>query len=417
MGVDSAWPYLANVEGVEYPEVVPKDSFTRVHLDMPAIYFALARSIHCHKTFAEMKRHMNSPANVDMPYILPSGISRFLDSIDVSPISKRDAKAVKLETDAIKSSAEFLSLIGSESTLPTTPATIFEVDISAAIDTTLLRKFSKDQGILHFDGPKTIQKTYAHEKREKSRIGAIAAFVHKASSVLSHIANLQSQVNLITAAGNPKPTKNQILRVVKIIRGPLLKAWINTKAMSHKDWRALGGQLSSKGWTVHACSGEADVCIARHAEEEQEDTVVASGDSDNVFHGAAYVLRKSPRGGQFFSYDIGAVLGTLGISYQQWQAIAVLSENDYDPKLPGQSFATIVETIRGMPEKLSSNSYVDEYCSTRSVDRTLFKNSVKVFIENKEDRAAGGVSENNGSKLVDHLMMHVVNEISKLRQR
>ncbi|GJJ72616.1 hypothetical protein EMPS_04974 [Entomortierella parvispora] len=408
MGVASTWPYLANIEGLEYPEVVPKDVFPRVHIDIPAILFALVRSIRCNKIFAEMKNHMNSSANLEAPYMLPAEISLFL------------TKVPPLETDAIKSNTEFLSLIGSESTLPPVPSAIFEIDISAAIDKTLLKKFSKDQGILHFDGARTIQKTYARQKRDRSRIGAIAAFVHKASSVLSHLAHLHSQVSLKTAAGKAKPTKNQVLRLVKRIRGPLIKAWINTKAISHKDWDTLGNQLGSKGWKVHACPGEADVCISRHAEEEQEDTVVASADSDNVFHGASYVLRKSPQGGRYYKYDIGAILGSLELSYEQWQAVAVLAENDYDRKVPGLGLTKIVDTIRDMdemPDMPKAVDYVKKFCSQKSIDQAVFENSVDIFVDNKQDIDTGIILEDNAAKLVDHLMLHIVNEVSKLRYR
>jgi len=418
MGVDNAWPFLASIEGLEFPEVEPKDAYAKVHLDVPAIYFALFRSIQCHKAFSEMKKQMNAPVNIKTPYVAPANISGLLASIKVPPpTSKRTTKTIKLEVDVIKKNPKFLSTISPQSTLPPVPDTFSGNDTSTPLDKVLLKKFSKDQAILHFDGPKTTQKRYAHEKREASRTGSIANFVQKAATVLAQIAVLQSQVDKTTAAGNPKPTKNQILRVVKVINRSLLKAWINTKAVPHRDWKALAEQLDEKGWTVHGCTGEADVCISRHAEEEEEDTVVASADSDNLFHGAAFVLRKSPRGGRFFTYDIGAVLGSLRISYEQWQAIAVLAENDYDQKLPGQSFATIVETIRDMPNKPTSNDYVNDYCSMQSIDPTSFKNSTDIFIDNKEDRDMDAVSENNGTKLVDHLMMHVVNEVSKLRQR
>ena len=60
MGVDNAWPFLASIEGLEFPEVEPKYAYAKVHLDMPATYLALFRSIQCHKAAADAlyKNHL-----------------------------------------------------------------------------------------------------------------------------------------------------------------------------------------------------------------------------------------------------------------------------------------------------------------------------------------------------------------------
>ncbi|KAF9271165.1 hypothetical protein BGZ68_004121, partial [Mortierella alpina] len=104
---------------------------------------------------------------------------------------------------------------------------------------------------------------------------------------------------------------------------------------SKPDTRMLStikAELSSAGWTVVTCSGEADVYVAllERADAGDGGITVVTTDSDMLFHNISTVIRQDPVSkSKFWSFEVPKVRRELDISEEAWTLCAVLSENDY----------------------------------------------------------------------------------------
>ena len=82
-----------------------------------------------------------------------------------------------------------------------------------------------------------------------------------------------------------------------------------------KDGLTTG--LEKLGWGICRCQGEADVCVGRKADQHPGQVVVASADSDMLFHRVRVLLRKNTNSHTFTSHKVEDVIRKLDVSEAQ----------------------------------------------------------------------------------------------------
>ncbi|KAG0329613.1 hypothetical protein BGZ99_001220 [Dissophora globulifera] len=95
------------------------------------------------------------------------------------------------------------------------------------------------------------------------------------------------------------------------------RAWSRARIIESESKERLVANLEALGWEACHRYGEADTCTVRRAEGVGR-LVVASSDSDHLFHGATQMLRKVLRSSSISSYNIRVITDKLGIIMDQW---------------------------------------------------------------------------------------------------
>ncbi|KAF9082446.1 hypothetical protein BGX23_012456 [Mortierella sp. AD031] len=120
----------------------------------------------------------------------------------------------------------------------------------------LSSRLSKETATIHADGPRSVEKEHAHQKRD--------------SALERQLVNFEKDY----ADGKIKGTKNLCRRIKAVYRAP-------PEALRH-----VLNVLEEKGWRVCHCNHQADRCIARHVKDatELENVRVITKDSDSVVY-------------------------------------------------------------------------------------------------------------------------------------
>jgi len=83
---------------------------------------------------------------------------------------------------------------------------------------------------------------------------------------------------------------------------------------------------------VCECRGEADVCIST----QHGPVVVATSDSDFLFHGVNIVFRQDPQQrSKYHSYDVQDMLEVLGMTEDAWIVAGTVSKKRLQYKYSG----------------------------------------------------------------------------------
>ncbi|KAF9965990.1 hypothetical protein BGZ73_001191 [Actinomortierella ambigua] len=149
--------------------------------------------------------------------------------------------------------------------------------------------------------------------------------------------------------------------------------------------------MTTKGWRVVQCSGEADVEIAKVCSPTD---IVVSRDSDFfAYQSVDHIWRPMGYGNRssVARYHISDILATLQLTRSQLTAMCIVTTNDYSANVPslGISNYSLIKNINGgMPivfSALAATDIVDNYLQLSSVklknkNGQLFLNSIKVFI-------------------------------------
>ena len=154
--------------------------------------------------------------------------------------------------------------------------------------------------------------------------------------------------------GAPSPipcTRSRRQKVVKLSKAAL-RNWKYARGIEPATRARLVGHLTHSGWTVCQCIGEADVCISRQPWQGQgpaprRHVVVASSDSDFLFHKVHILLRQDPqRRSTFYQIDIvNDVINPLGVTEVEWLSAGIISNNDYSPSILRWSFSRNLKGI------------------------------------------------------------------------
>ncbi|KAF9082320.1 hypothetical protein BGX29_003945 [Mortierella sp. GBA35] len=128
--------------------------------------------------------------------------------------------------------------------------------IGLTIHNILSSRLSKETATIHADGPRSVEKEHAHQKRDSALERQLEKFEKD------------------YAEGKIKGTKNLCRRIKAVYRAP-------PEALRH-----VLNILEEKDWRVCHCNHQADRCIARHVKDatELENVRVITKDSDSVVY-------------------------------------------------------------------------------------------------------------------------------------
>lgn len=254
-----------------------------------------------------------------------------------------------------------------------------------------------DSTVLHFDGPETSQKGRAREARR-----------NRSSKNVQEVTDLAAKIHTImTAADNTPISRTKKRRMLRLNRR-VKQCWGSARIIDSATKFDLVAGLEGLGWKTCRCQGEADVCIGRKADKHPGEVVVASSDSDMLFHRVKELIRKVPRSCTFTSYNLEDVLQKLEVSEAQWVVAGVVTNNDYTRHVPGQSFPKNLALVRECDAR-SNQDVLDQYCAKLGVNSTMFGSAKDVFFDRFETTEADSTS----NEAVDAVMKELVNSVTR----
>ncbi|KAG0037180.1 hypothetical protein BGZ83_003516 [Gryganskiella cystojenkinii] len=213
-------------------------------------------------------------------------------------------------------------------------------EVAKVVEKMFDRYYKKAEDFIHFDGPPTIEKTFAHQRRQ-------AASAKKYSKLSENLVIAETRLSHMEAT--PKISNSGLSRFKKFLGKVLFPSWINTRGLDARAIKVIVSELQDTyGWSSHQCDGQFDICAGKLA-LENEDLVVVTTDSDLLFMGVKELIRLQPKGTRFYSYPIKKIREHLGLkSKDEWIAAAIISLNDYDKSVGRTSFKTAVEEIKAI---------------------------------------------------------------------
>lgn len=243
------------------------------------------------------------------------------------------------------------------------------------------RFYKKSEDFIHYDGPPTTQKAFAHGRRKLATKTQILKLLEYLIIAEARLSQMETKPNL---------SNSQVSRFKSFLSKVLFPCWIRTRGVDPRATRAIVNELQeSHGWKAHLCAGQFDICVARKA-QENPGLIVVSTDSDLMFVGAERLFRFHPKGTRFYCYPIEDVIRHCGLETQEeWVAAAVVSHNDCDPSVGRTSFSTAIKDIsvirknwaRKKSKDLSVNGYVKELCRRKDVHHDVVDKSLDSFVK------------------------------------
>jgi hypothetical protein len=286
--------------------------------------------------------------------------------------------------------------------------------VANVINKMLDRYYKKSEDFIHYDGPPTAQKYFAHEKRRTAHITKIG----KMSDILA-----ATEKRLLQMESNPNLSNSQLSRFKAHLRKSVFPVWIDTRGLDPRATKVVVRELGhTHGWKSHQCQGQFDICAGRFARQDPNLTVVTS-DSDLMFMGVKELVRFQPKGTRFYSYPIEKMIAHCGLKTAgEWVAAAVISLNDYDPSIGRTSFKTAIEEIKAIKKSWSRKGnadrsvegYVKEYCKKKKVDVASVKNSIDSFVKLEETPLE---SFQQGDDELDDSICRIVYRVEALSRR
>ena len=283
--------------------------------------------------------------------------------------------------------------------------------LAKSINRTLDNTYNKSNNV-HFDGPGTIQKKFAHSRRAKSRGKGLHSFQEIVKAINDRLDVLEAK---------PAVSRGQLSRIFAMVKKSLVRSWKAIRKVDQTTLSELARILKADhGWNCHTCTGQMDICIAKEALADKE-IVAISQDSDLLFTGIKTLVRFKPKGNTFVEYPVKKIFTSLGIkSLEAWIACAVLTLNDYDSSAARQSFGPIVKAVSDIYTKYRHSKdrtairLVEIYCQEQKVSVTDIHNSVESFIELREDLDPDHDSSNDK---VDEAVRAIFVRVEGLRSR
>ncbi|KAG0028667.1 hypothetical protein BGZ83_005037, partial [Gryganskiella cystojenkinii] len=165
--------------------------------------------------------------------------------------------------------------------------------LAHSLDQTLDLNYRKSDNILHFDGPATIQKRFAHSRRMNSAKKAKEQFWYNHKAVSDRLDILE---------GKPHLSNGQLSRIGSKVRKVLSPSWKAARKVDQATVSTLSELLKNNhGWDSHVCNGQMDLCVAQAAVNDKNITAI-SADSDLLFTGIKKLIRFKPKGHAFIEY-------------------------------------------------------------------------------------------------------------------
>lgn len=274
--------------------------------------------------------------------------------------------------------------------------------------------YKKSEDFIHYDGPPTNQKAFAHEKRQlatKKQILKLFDYLRIAEARLSQMEE------------KPNLSNQKVSRFKSFLSKLLFPCWIRTRGVDPRATRAIVNELQeSHGWKTHQCQGQFDICVGRKARETPGLTVVST-DSDLMFLGAERLFRFHPKGARFYCYPIASIIRHCGLkTSDEWVAAAVVSRNDYDPSVGRISFSTATKDIsairtdwlRKKGKDRSVDGYVKEVCKRKNVHQDVVKTSLDSFVNLVETPLS---QHTQGDDEIDESIRRIIYRVEALTLR
>ena len=331
-----------------------------------------------------------------------------VENITTLKLSTSQEPSLNLETDTLstdstntqppsssrnQSSTEPISSSSTQRPLPLTPADSYP-ELNAARDVTwpilgkvmnkmLDNSYKKSEDFIHYDGPPTTQKAFAHEKRQRVAAKKNIKLSEYLAATELRLTNLESKPNL---------SNSQLVRLKAFLGKVVFPCWISTRGVDPRCTNVVVRELrDTHGWQSHVCQGQFDICAAKMARENKE-VIVVSTDSDLMFTGIKELVRFQTKGTQFYSYPIKKIQNYCGLKTDnEWVSAAVLSLNDYDTSVGRTSFKTAIDDIKSIRDSWSrktadrsTEGFVKEQCRRKNVDYSSVKNSIESFVNLQE---------------------------------
>lgn len=270
--------------------------------------------------------------------------------------------------------------------------------------------YKKSEDVIHYDGPATMQKRFAHEQRAKASKKKREGLSGLIKTAETRLAVLESKAQL---------SNRQLSRLRASLSSHLFPLWTDERGVDTRTTSAVAKLLhETHGWQTHICAGQFDICAGKIAHLDKNMTVIST-DSDLMFMGVGTLIRFQAKGSQFHSYPIKKVYKHAGLkTEEEWVAAAILARNDYDPSAGHQSFENVIKEIvkiRGRRKQdRSVLGFVTTYCKDRGKDINVVQNSIESFIGLKEDL---DTSYRPGNDELDESIRQIVYRVEALTHR
>ncbi|CAO3566149.1 unnamed protein product [Mortierella alpina] len=252
----------------------------------------------------------------------------------------------------------------------TPPVQPFSTGVEFMVDFDLKRLgVNPTTTVIHMDGPATAEKVLARTKRDK----VVNDKREKAAAILQ-----EAQ----TCASNGQRCKTQgIYRLLE-----------ETRKMTQVEKESIRDQLVGLGWSVHICSGEADVCMARSAAASNDPNfAVLTRDSDLLMHRPVTKVLMLAKGGlELITRQ--DVLKAFKLDEDQLQLLAVVSTSDFCKSIDGYGLIRnhkVIQKLQVPPEspnrlQLLLQQYQNSVRNPETLDTT---NSFSIFVNRTETPA------------------------------
>ncbi|KAG0206924.1 hypothetical protein BGX33_007161 [Mortierella sp. NVP41] len=182
----------------------------------------------------------------------------------------------------------------------------------------LSSRLSKETATIHADGPRSVEKEHAHQKRD--------------SALERQLVNFEKDY----ADGKIKGTKNLCRRIKAVYRAP-------PEALRH-----VLNVLEEKGWRVCHCNHQADRCIARHVKDatELENVRVITKDSDSVVYEVSTSITL-PVGNQWKIFQKQDLMDQHQLpTPAHLLLLGILTTNDYTDGVPFYGLVSSADIVR-----------------------------------------------------------------------
>ncbi|KAF9952395.1 hypothetical protein BGZ72_006322 [Mortierella alpina] len=285
----------------------------------------------------------------------------------------------------------------------------------------------RSSSTLLFPAPATRQKARAQAKRQQDK--------DDAANALDVALDANEAIADAVLNEDPERPLKQSLRK-KLVRTYkcIASKWQSVRRIDLDTWRSLSNYLRQQGWHVHNCYGEVDLFVAQLVDSGNSGVIVASEDSDFLFHGVATLLRPNPSDrSSYLQYDVEEVLQKLSVSSLEWRIIAITSGNDYSANYPNRGISKNLDDIttisQAMKERMPRlnqadwtrediETLIEEYVEqlpeqVRMRDGTIFLRSdldfcpaKEVFLDHHEDtlELVRNTPENTGAHAIDRIL-------------
>ncbi|KAI8605759.1 hypothetical protein EDD21DRAFT_110602 [Dissophora ornata] len=253
--------------------------------------------------------------------------------------------------------------------------------------------------VLHLDGPSTSQKARARGARRSRR-----------AKDLQDVRDLSEKILMIVATANTTSGSKRRTQRRKLLRlnQKLKERWGMARTIDTGMKADQAAGLEELGWEMCRCQGEADVCIGRRENKLAGQVVVASCDSDMLFHGVKELLRKEPGADVYTSYSVADVIQMLQVNEAQWVVAGVVTNNDYTGQIRGQSFKKNLAVLREC-DAVDKQDILHQYCAKMGVSSTRFDSATDVVFKRLETTETDSTSSDG----VDGDMKEMVNVVTK----